>query len=62
VEKLKKMDSTKIPADFDYSAITGLSAESRGKLESIRPATLGQAGRISGLRNSDIMLLMIYLR
>ncbi len=62
VEKLKKMDSTKIPADFDYSLVQGLSAESRGKLETIRPATLGQAGRISGLRSSDIMLLMMHVR
>lgn len=62
VEKLKKMDSTKIPADFDYGAVSGLSAESRGKLEAIRPATLGQAGRISGLRSSDIMLLMMHVR
>jgi len=62
VEKLKKMDSTRIPEDFDYGVVSGLSTESRGKLEAIRPATLGQAGRISGLRNSDVMLLMIFLR
>jgi tRNA uridine 5-carboxymethylaminomethyl modification enzyme len=61
VDKLKKMENARIPADFDYSAITALSAESRQKLEKIRPLTLGQASRISGIRSSDIMLLMVYL-
>ena len=62
VEKLHKMENTRIPADFDYSKIASLSAESRNKLEQIRPVTLGQANRISGIRNSDIMLLMVYLK
>ncbi|MCM1320984.1 MAG: tRNA uridine-5-carboxymethylaminomethyl(34) synthesis enzyme MnmG [Bacteroides sp.] len=61
VEKLKRMENTKIPSGFDYAKIPGLSAESRQKLEKIRPLTLGQANRISGIRNSDIMLLMVYL-
>lgn len=61
VAKMHKMENRKIPADFDYGAIPALSAESRGKLEKIRPLTLGQASRISGIRNSDIMLLMVYL-
>lgn len=62
VEKLHKMENTRIPKDFDYSAIPSLSSESRYKLEQIRPLTLGQANRISGIRNSDIMLLMVYLK
>ena len=62
VEKMHKMENARIPADFDYSTIPSLSAESRQKLESIRPVTLGQASRISGIRNSDIMLLMVYLK
>ncbi|MCQ2583520.1 MAG: tRNA uridine-5-carboxymethylaminomethyl(34) synthesis enzyme MnmG [Treponema sp.] len=62
VEKLHKMENTHIPADFDYGSIPSLSAESRLKLEAIRPLTLGQANRISGIRNSDIMLLMVYLK
>ena len=62
VEKLHKMENTHIPPDFDYGAIPSLSAESRFKLEQIRPVTLGQANRISGIRNSDIMLLMVYLK
>ena len=62
IAKMHRMENAKIPADFDYGAIPSLSAESRAKLEKIRPLTLGQAGRISGIRNSDIMLLMVYLR
>ena len=62
VEKMKRMENARIPADFDYGAIPGLSAESRMKLEKIRPVTLGQASRISGIRTSDVMLLMVYLR
>jgi len=61
VAKMHKMENRKIPLDFDYSKIPALSAESRGKLEKVRPLTLGQASRISGIRNSDIMLLMVYL-
>ena len=62
VEKLHKMENTHIPPDFDYGSIPSLSAESRMKLEKVRPVTLGQANRISGIRNSDIMLLMVYLK
>ncbi len=62
VEKLHKMENVRIPKDFDYGAIPSLSAESRNKLEKVRPETLGQAERISGIRNSDIMLLMVYLK
>ena len=62
VEKLHRMENTKIPSNFDYGKIPSLSAESRNKFEKIRPVTLGQANRISGIRNSDIMLLMVYLK
>ena len=62
IEKMRRMDETKIPQNFDYSKVVSLSAESRQKLEKIRPQTLGQAGRISGIRQSDIMLLMVHLR
>ncbi len=62
IEKMRKMENAKIPDDFDYSAIPSLSNESKQKLEKIRPQTLGQASRISGIRNSDVMLLMVYLR
>lgn len=62
VEKMHKMENARIPDDFDYGAVVSLSAESRTKLEKIRPLTLGQASRISGIRVSDIMLLMVYLK
>ena len=56
------MENYQIGENFDYSKISGLSNESRQKLEKIRPLTLGQAGRISGIRSSDVMLLMMYLK
>ncbi|MBQ0050482.1 MAG: tRNA uridine-5-carboxymethylaminomethyl(34) synthesis enzyme MnmG [Treponema sp.] len=62
VEKMHKMEKFHIPADFDYGKLPALSSESRAKLEAVRPLTLGQASRISGIRNSDIMLLMVYLK
>lgn len=62
VDRLKKMDGTSIPESFDYDSIPGLSAESRTKLNQVRPATLGQASRISGLRHTDVMLLMVHIR
>lgn len=62
VQRFKKMENTPIPQDFDYDEVTALSAESRGKLKEVKPQTLGQASRISGIRASDIMLLMIKLR
>ena len=62
VEKMHKMEKFHIPPAFDYSKIPALSAESRQKLEEVRPLTLGQASRISGIRNSDLMLLMVYLK
>lgn len=62
VEKMHRMESLRIPSDFDYSAIVSLSAESRMKLEAVRPLTLGQAGRVSGVRVSDVMLLLAYLK
>lgn len=61
VKKLVKMESQPIPVNFDYSAVPSLSAEGREKLQKIKPSTLGQASRISGVRNSDITILMIYL-
>lgn len=62
ITKMHKMENVRIPDAFDYGTIKSLSSESRGKLETVRPQTLGQASRISGIRTSDIMLLMVYLR
>ncbi len=62
IEKFRRMENARIPPDFDYGALPALAAESRQKLEAVRPLTLGQASRISGIRASDMMLLMVYLR
>lgn len=61
VAKLHKMENIKIPADFDFLHINSLSTEARQKLTAVRPKTLAQAGRISGVSPSDISVLMIYL-
>ena len=61
VRKFRQIENRQIPEDFDYAAIPSLSSESREKLLQVRPASLGQASRISGVRHSDITVLMIYL-
>ena len=61
-QMFSRKENMMIPPDFDYDALKGLSAESREKLKQIRPASVGQAQRISGLRVSDIALLMMRLR
>ena len=62
ISRLKKLEESAIPADFDYSQVRGLCNESRQKLEKIRPATLGQAGRIDGVTPADIGLLQVHLK
>jgi tRNA uridine 5-carboxymethylaminomethyl modification enzyme len=61
VEKLSNMENYKIPSRFDYLSITALSNESRQKLTKIRPETLGQASRISGVSPADLSILTVYL-
>lgn len=61
-ESLVKKEAMKIPQDFDYDSLKGLSSESREKLKQVRPVTIAQAQRISGLRVSDIALLMMGVR
>lgn len=61
VEKFMKMEKVKIPVDFDFNAIEGLSNESKEKLIKIKPVSVGQASRISGVRNSDIAVLLLML-
>ena len=62
VAKLAKMDAVKISPDMDYNSLTGLSAEAKEKLKTVRPLTIGQAARIPGIRQGDIALLMINSR
>ncbi|MCM0059348.1 MAG: tRNA uridine-5-carboxymethylaminomethyl(34) synthesis enzyme MnmG [Algoriphagus sp.] len=61
VEKLANMEDFKIAPTFDYLGITALSNEGRQKLHKIRPATLGQASRISGVSPADLSILTVYL-
>lgn len=61
IRRFEKMEKLKIPEDFDYDRVEGISHESREKLKTIRPVSLGQASRISGVRNSDIAVLMVLL-
>ena len=61
IEKAKKLEDKKLPADLDYEKIEGLRLEARQKLNKIRPENLGQAGRISGVNPADIAVLMVYL-
>jgi tRNA uridine 5-carboxymethylaminomethyl modification enzyme len=62
VSKLESLENFNIPDNFDYNRVKALSAEGREKLRRIKPGTLGQASRISGVSASDISILMIYLR
>jgi tRNA uridine 5-carboxymethylaminomethyl modification enzyme len=60
-EKIKRLETLKIPDDIEYSELTSISTEGRQKLERIRPDNIGQAGRISGVSPSDISILLMYL-
>lgn len=62
VQQLKRMEETALPLHFDYAVVSGLSKEIVQKLSAIRPATLGQASRISGVTPAAIQLLMITLK
>ena len=55
-----KMESRLLPVNIDYEAIHGLSKEARQKLQTIRPESVGQAARISGVSPADISILLIY--
>ncbi|WP_438433615.1 tRNA uridine-5-carboxymethylaminomethyl(34) synthesis enzyme MnmG [Gorillibacterium sp. sgz500922] len=61
VERLKKMEKKKIPDDIRYDEIHGLASEAKQKLERIRPISIGQASRISGVTPADISILLIHL-
>ncbi|MBD3629549.1 tRNA uridine-5-carboxymethylaminomethyl(34) synthesis enzyme MnmG [Cyclobacterium sp.] len=61
VEKISNLDNMKIPSHMDYSTIKALSAEGRQKLNKIKPETIGQASRISGVSPADMSIITIYL-
>ena len=61
VENFKKLEERKIPSDIDYNAIDGLRLEARQKLTAIKPSSIGQASRISGVSPADVNVLLIYL-
>ncbi|MFS0615337.1 tRNA uridine-5-carboxymethylaminomethyl(34) synthesis enzyme MnmG [Lederbergia ruris] len=61
VEKLKKLENKKIPEQIDYEAINGIATEARQKLMKVRPLSIAQASRISGVNPSDISILLVYI-
>ncbi len=62
IENFRKVEDKQIPAAFDYSLVPSLRMEARQKLSKIRPATLGQASRISGVSPADISILLVWLK
>jgi hypothetical protein len=61
VKRFRRMENMRIPRDFDWDALTGISNEAREKFKSVQPASVGQASRISGVRNSDVTVLLVTL-
>jgi tRNA uridine 5-carboxymethylaminomethyl modification enzyme len=62
IDRLRKHEATQLPLDLDYRNVTGLSTEVIQKLNQIKPATLAQAGRISGITPAALSLLLVYLK
>ena len=59
---MRKLENKKIPADIDYDKVPNLASEARIKLKEVRPKTIAQAIRISGVNPSDISILSVYLK
>jgi tRNA uridine 5-carboxymethylaminomethyl modification enzyme len=58
---MANLENLLIPDSFDYEKLSSISSEARQKIQKIRPATLGQASRISGVNPSDVQILMVYM-
>ncbi|SDM40745.1 tRNA uridine-5-carboxymethylaminomethyl(34) synthesis enzyme MnmG [Sediminibacillus halophilus] len=61
VERMRKMEDKKIPEDIDYDAIGGIATEAREKLKRVKPLSVGQASRISGVNPADVSILLVYI-
>ncbi|WP_062200902.1 tRNA uridine-5-carboxymethylaminomethyl(34) synthesis enzyme MnmG [Massilibacterium senegalense] len=61
VDKMKRLENKRIPVDIDYFAISGLAMEARQKLDEVRPLSVAQASRVSGVNPADISILLVYL-
>jgi tRNA uridine 5-carboxymethylaminomethyl modification enzyme len=62
VDKIRRLEDTRLPENFDYEAISGLRKEARIKLNQFKPSTLGQASRLSGVNPADVAVLMVQLQ
>ena len=62
VEKMLNLEEKKIPENIDYYKIHNLATEAKQKMDAVRPLTIGQASRISGVNPADISVLLVYLR
>jgi tRNA uridine 5-carboxymethylaminomethyl modification enzyme len=62
VEKVERLEKSKIPLNFDYSVVNSLSSEGKEKLIKIQPSSIGQASRISGVSPSDVSILLVHLK
>ncbi|MCH3921129.1 MAG: tRNA uridine-5-carboxymethylaminomethyl(34) synthesis enzyme MnmG [Sphaerochaeta sp.] len=62
IARFEKLENLAIPEDFSYDEVVGLSSEGREKLKSVRPASVGQASRVNGVRMSDLALLILHLK
>ena len=58
---MKKMENKRIPDNIDYNAITGIAKEAKANLSAVRPLSIAQASRISGVNPADISILLVYI-